>query len=231
MENMKYYEAFKNVPAEAKKEIKGGRLAGYTDINPMWRIKSLTEQFGACGIGWKYIDVRKWNETGANDEIAAFVDILLFVKVGGEWSEGIPGTGGSMFVSKERNGLYTNDEAFKMATTDAISVACKSLGIGADVYWEKDRTKYEIPQQEPKKQEMETSELKKPIFLNPQKQPHPTEIEMQMIMSFVSTLGIDVGEMMAGYNISTLNELTREQTDKLIKGLEKRLQANPRNIK
>ena len=26
-----------------------------------------------------------------------------------------------------------------MATTDALSVACKQLGIGADVYWDKDQ--------------------------------------------------------------------------------------------
>jgi hypothetical protein len=39
-----------------------------------------------------------------------------------------------------------------MALTDAISVACKALGMGADVYFEKDRTKYEQPvQEQPKK--------------------------------------------------------------------------------
>ena len=35
-----------------------------------------------------------------------------------------------------------NDEAFKMAETDALSVACKKLGIGADIYWAGDNTKY-----------------------------------------------------------------------------------------
>ena len=29
---------------------------------------------------------------------------------------------------------HLNDEAYKMALTDAISVACKQLGVGADVY-------------------------------------------------------------------------------------------------
>lgn len=29
-----------------------------------------------------------------------------------------------------------------MAYTDALSVACKALGIGADIYWSKDKTKY-----------------------------------------------------------------------------------------
>ena len=47
-----------------------------------------------------------------------------------------------MLVANEKKGLYVNDECYKMALTDAISVACKSLGIGADVYWNKDNTKY-----------------------------------------------------------------------------------------
>lgn len=49
----------------------------------------------------------------------------------------ICGTGGSMFVAKEKNGPFVSDECYKMATTDAISVSCKQLGIGADVYWNK----------------------------------------------------------------------------------------------
>ena len=52
------------------------------------------------------------------------------------------GTGGSKFVTQERSGSYVSDEAFKMALTDSISVACKQLGIAADVYWRTDTTKY-----------------------------------------------------------------------------------------
>jgi uncharacterized protein with PIN domain len=69
----------------------------------------------------------------------------LYIKIDDKWSEAIPGTGGSSFVTKEKNGLYMSDECFKMALTDAISVACKALGIGADVYWDKDKTKYTMP--------------------------------------------------------------------------------------
>lgn len=139
---MDIYEKFRSVPETAKREIEAGRLKGKTDINPMWRIKALTEAFGPCGIGWKYKIVREWLEHGANGEIAAFMDIELYYKLDGEWSEAIPGTGGSAFVAKERTGLYTSDECYKMALTDAISVACKALGIGADVYWQADSTKY-----------------------------------------------------------------------------------------
>lgn len=49
-----------------------------------------------------------------------------------------------MLVAAETKGLYTNDEAFKMAYTDAVSVACKQLGIGADVYWSRGETKYSL---------------------------------------------------------------------------------------
>ena len=148
MDNMELYNAFREVPGNAQKHIGGCRLKGMTDINPMWRIQALTEQFGPCGIGWRYEITNKMLQPGANGEIAAFVDIMLYYvdKTTGEISAGVPGTGGSMFVTKEKNGMYTSDECFKMALTDAISVAAKALGVGADVYWQAGRTKYSNPE-------------------------------------------------------------------------------------
>ena len=144
MGNLDLYNRVRVVPEEAKKPIKGGRLNGMTDINPMWRIKVLTSEYGPCGIGWFYKPVKKWTEQ-AGGETVAFVDIELFIKVDGEWSQPICGTGGSKLSQNERNGLFVSDECYKMATTDAISVACKQLGIGADVYFGSDRTKYDSP--------------------------------------------------------------------------------------
>ena len=135
MENLEIYNKLKEVPKEAQKPITGGRLNGMTDIKPMWRIEKLTEVFGICGIGWKTKIKNKEILDGANGEKIAIVDIDLYVKIDGEWSEAIEGTGGSSFVTNETKGLYTSDECFKMAYTDAISVACKSLGMGADIYW------------------------------------------------------------------------------------------------
>jgi len=148
MENLEIYEKVRVVPEEAKKKIGAGRLKGFTDINPMWRIKTLTEQFGACGIGWYTDVIQSYVLDGSDGQKVQHVDINLYVKVDGEWSKPIFGTGGSMFIANESRGAYTSDEAKKMAYTDALSVACKSLGIGADVYWEKDKTKYdEKPEQ------------------------------------------------------------------------------------
>lgn len=155
MGNMDIYNAVSAVPGSAQKRITGGRLNGMTDINPMWRIRELTELFGPCGIGWKYKIVREWLETASTGEVGAFVDIELQYKItqDADWSEPIPGTGGSKFVAAEKgNNLRASDECYKMALTDAISVACKALGFGADVYWEAGRTKYNTapPEQDEK---------------------------------------------------------------------------------
>lgn len=142
MDNFEIYNKGRTVPKEALRTITAGRLKGKSDINPMWRIKKLTELFGPCGFGWYPTIIKEALHEGANGEIIAQVDIELRVKVDGEWSAPIPGTGGAMFVENETKGPHTSDEAFKMAYTDALSVCCKMLGIAADVYFEADKTKY-----------------------------------------------------------------------------------------
>mgnify|MGYP006916101900 CR=1 FL=1 len=142
MNNLDFYNAMAEVPKTAQKTISGGKLNGKTDINPMWRIKKLTETFGPVGFGWYTEITDRWVETAAG-ESAAWVTINLFIKhpETGEWSKPIVGTGGSKQNGKGM-GDGINDEAFKMAETDAISVACKKLGMGASIYWDKDKTKY-----------------------------------------------------------------------------------------
>lgn len=157
MDNMELFRQFEKTADEAKKPIEAGRLKGFTDINPMWRFKRLTEVFGPVGIGWKFVITDKQIIPGADGVVSAFVDILLYYKHGNDWSEGIPGTGGSAFVAKEKNGLYTSDECFKMALSDAIGTACKALGMSADIYFSKDRSKYTTAQDAPEVK-METVE-------------------------------------------------------------------------
>jgi hypothetical protein len=138
----------KRPPASVLKKITGGRLNNFTDIAPLWRLQILTEQFGPCGTGWKYTIDKLWTEPGSHDQVIACALIMLYVKQD-TWSEGIPGIGGSMLVAKETGGLYASDEAYKMAVTDALSVSCKALGIGADIYlglW--DGSKYKTTQAE-----------------------------------------------------------------------------------
>lgn len=142
MDNLWIYEKVRECPDNALREIQAGKLKGKSDINPVWRIKVLTEMFGPCGVGWKVDNVKFWTEPGAGEEVIAWCSLELKIKVDGQWSDGILGVGGSMMVNTEKGRLVSNDEAYKMAQTDAISVCCKMLGVAADVYWQADRTKY-----------------------------------------------------------------------------------------
>lgn len=200
MKGLELYKKVRVVPPEAQKPISGGRLNGKTDINPMWRIKVLTEQFGPCGLGWYYVTTDNWLEQAGN-EVAAFVKIELFVKYGDEWSKPISGTGGSMFVEKEKNGLHVSDECYKMATTDAISVACKQLGIGANVYWQADKTKYDTPE--------------------PQKDiPKLSEKQMGEIYKELKRTGIGRKGLLKQYNVETLEAMTLEQYNEALQTLK-----------
>lgn len=130
--NLAFWKSWEHVAPGMLKEIKGGNLNGKSDINPVWRFKALTEAFGPCGFGWTVREVERWKDEAAG-EISVNVKVHLLVRIGGEWSEPIEGVGGSKLCGKGR-GDGINDEAWKMATTDAISVACKALGMAADVY-------------------------------------------------------------------------------------------------
>lgn len=169
------YDLLRAVPDEAKKPIAAGRLKGFTDINPMWRIKRMTEVFGPCGIGWWYEVTGKRLE-GQGDEIRAFVDVNLYYKWMGETSQPIPGTGGASFLTKEKNGAYTSDECYKMALTDALSVAMKALGMAADVYYDKDRDKYTAVEPEKKPESIPDYSNKEPATVTVMP-PKPAEIE------------------------------------------------------
>lgn len=207
MNNLSIYEAVRQPPQNALKKIQGGRLSGKTDINPMWRIKTLTEQFGVCGIGWYYTINKQWLEEGANGEVAAFCNISLYVKIGDEWSKPIEGTGGSAFTAKEKSGLRSDDDCYKKALTDAISVSCKALGIAADVYWNEDTTKYSFNQTPP------------PVH----EDPLMTLNNLINKYNKISKKTMPIDNLCARYGVKTLNELSADNIKNAIDGMQEAL--------
>lgn len=170
-DNLTIWQQVSTVPDDYLTKISGGRLSGKSDINPTWRLMKLTEIFGMVGFGWRY-DIKSIDYRQQGTEVACFVIIDLYVKLDGEWSEPISGQGGSMFVATERNGLYVSDECLKMAVTDAISVACKQLGIAADIYLGKSDSKYSKTTQEPTPTQSQTKQA-------PKSSPMPNKAEIQ----------------------------------------------------
>jgi hypothetical protein len=132
--HMAIWDKIKTPPEGALKTIQAGRLKGKSDINPQWRLQAMTELFGPVGIGWSYHVDNCWLEPASGGEVVAFAQVSIRFKHDGEWSEPIPGIGGNMMVEQESKGLHVNDECYKMAVTDALSVAMKALGMAADVY-------------------------------------------------------------------------------------------------
>lgn len=136
-DNLEIWNKLRRPPADALKEIKGGRLSGMTDINPQWRFEIMTETFGPVSQGWKYvIDSIEYRDVGTDGEVACFARVSVYIasEAEGRWADPIPGVGGSMLVAREKGGLHISDDAPKKAVTDALSVAFKALGIAADVY-------------------------------------------------------------------------------------------------
>ena len=201
---MTLYNAIREVPKEAQKQFNNGRFKG-TDINPMWRIQTLTEHFGQCGIGWYYEVGDKWSETG-NGETCVFVEVNLYVKVDGEWSKPIYGIGGSKMVSNEKRGIYVNDEAYKMATTDAISVACKNLGMGADIYWASGNTKYSDSKRDEYQQELD-----EPI----------SSSHVNILKEKCSAVGLAYDAVARRFGKTNLEELTEADYGTAINGIAK----------
>lgn len=145
---MENWNKLKTPPESVLKKITGGRLSGMTDINPQWRYEIMTQVYGECGVGWKFEVVKTWTEQGYEGQVFAFASVNLYTNSESGWSDAIPGYGGSMLIVNERHGPHCNDEAFKMAITDALGTAMKMIGVAADIYMgTKYGSKYEAPQQ------------------------------------------------------------------------------------
>lgn len=132
--NLSVWNKVSQAPSHFLKEIKFGYLKGKSDISPQWRLMAMTQAYGQVGHGWTYRIVRLWSEAAADGNVMAFAEVAVKTKVDGEWGEEFWGIGGSTIVDKNKNGIQANDEGYKKATTDALGVAFKAVGVAADVY-------------------------------------------------------------------------------------------------
>jgi hypothetical protein len=218
----KYKQASKP-PPWALRTIQAGRLKGKSDINPQWRYQIMTELYGLCGYGWKFQVERLWTEQGPDNQVFAFAQVALQVKeIGSAWSEPIPGIGGHMLIVKEKAGPYANDEAYKMAVTDALSTAMKMLGVAADVYTgTMDGSKYSASRNEPQPPAPAKSES--PMITDAQIKKLATTLTKQGVEDREHRLAI-VNSLLGEKDMAPVRsakELTRAQASLVIDGLER----------
>ena len=134
MNGMEVYDRLAVVPEDARKPIEFGALKGKSDINPQYRIEAMTKEFGLCGIGWKFEILKTETFACPDGQIMVFMTIAAQVKEGDEWSTPVVGYGGDFIIKLEKGQLKPNDEAYKMAETDALGNALKYFGVAASVY-------------------------------------------------------------------------------------------------
>lgn len=143
-DNLHIFKQVQSVPEDAQKPFESPWGKKLTEIDPIWRIEQLTRLFGICGEGWFTEVTRQEQVALQNGEICVFTDLNLYIKDSktGKWSKPIRGTGGNRLVLRTAEGLFVDDEAYKKAYTDALGVACKALGFGADIYRGRNDSKY-----------------------------------------------------------------------------------------
>jgi hypothetical protein len=94
-----------------------------------------------------------------------------------------------------------------MSLTDAISVACKSLGFAADIYWNNDRSKYDRPE------ETQMAEPPKKI----------DDTKAQVIYDLLQKTNADVKAFLKYYGVKTVEDMTVDVWTKATKALQNKL--------
>lgn len=224
MDNLKHYNFLKTPPKEALKKIEFGNLKNKSDINPQWRYEAMTSEFGTCGIGWKFEIVDMFTKDVPDGQVMVFVKVLLCVYENEKWGNPIPAMGGDFLIKKDKNGIHGNDEAYKMATTDALGTAMKMLGVAADVYRGFSDSKYSNNQQAAPAQK---AQPKTSPPQHEQKEPsltHVTEEQRKKIGSLAKELSLSSddmkGIMLMKYKIDSSKNLSNTQAGEMIRGLK-----------
>lgn len=119
----------KTDPKHTKSFSRAGGFKG-TAIKPMFSFRRMTEEFGACGQGWG-VNEPTFQVVHSGDDILVYCTVSVWH---GDRANVVFGVGGDKVASKNKNGSFTDDEAFKKAFTDAVTNALKLIGVGADVH-------------------------------------------------------------------------------------------------
>lgn len=130
--NLTLWNSLKRTDPKATKPFQ--RAGGFrgTQIDPTWRLQTMTEAFGPVGQGWGY-EQAEWTVV----ERMVFVCVKVWYR---DPASGViawtgPQWGGTELVRRRRDGSEEpNDEAFKMSITDAVGKCLVQIGLAADVH-------------------------------------------------------------------------------------------------
>jgi hypothetical protein len=112
-----------------------------TAISPAYVARRLTEAFGPCGVGWRFVlEDERYVEghtlSSGDKSVIHVVRGHLDYKLSGEtdWRSTGPQFGHTEFVGQNKNGVFTDDEAQKKSISDAQGKLAVLLGVSADIH-------------------------------------------------------------------------------------------------
>lgn len=115
-------------PKYTKAFTRGGGFSG-TAINATYLIRKATELWGPLGGKWGYEVVESEFVPSPAGEVIHVLRIKFRHPEGSFES-----FGQTTFAGKNKNGLYTDEEAPKKSLTDAVTKALSMLGFSADIH-------------------------------------------------------------------------------------------------
>lgn len=124
-------------PDYTKSFSRGGGFKG-TATNVVYMVREATRLWGPIGGKWgvdikdeRYVDGAPILHDGK--EIAK--EVIHVIRIELRHPDGVvPGIGQTQFVGKNKNGVFTDEEAPKKSLTDALSKAMSWLGFAADIH-------------------------------------------------------------------------------------------------
>lgn len=139
-DNMRLWsQVEKTDPAHTKRVNQRG---GFTSIDAHYQVQRATELFGPVGQGWGYNVVYGLERLG-DDLSVATADVTLWYIQDNEHCSYGPWRGATPLLTPSKGGPRLDDDAWKKATTDALTKALSHLGFSADVFLGKyDDNKY-----------------------------------------------------------------------------------------
>ena len=135
------------MPTDPKytKAFKGAGGFSGTAINGTYILQRLTEEFGPCGLGWRFVldheEVLEGHKLKSGDaaklhKVRGHLEYRSDTIADGigVWIATSPQFGQTMLVGENKYGTFTDEEAPKKSITDCISKCSVLLGIAADVH-------------------------------------------------------------------------------------------------
>jgi hypothetical protein len=211
----------KTDPQYTKPFSRGGGFRG-TATNATYLAKKATEAFGPMGIGWGVEIIDEAIMEGApldaqgNNEKIHKVRVKLWYKLDGERGEVVQ-FGQTTFVGRNKNGLFTDEEAPKKSLTDAMSKCLSLLGFSADIHLGRfDDNKYvsDLQQEFAEKHEAEVRK----------QAPKVSDEQAAELDQLIAETDTDGDKFRRFFKVENLRELPIEDYERARRMLEKKKQ-------